>query len=154
PPIGEQPVEQGIDLYWNDKTAPAVLTIGQVLGTVPTLGTPFSIPIAASTPIAAKGAESVSRFAIARAVGSSVLAGASPHPLTAATLPFRYAISVPPLEAVQGQMLERFHEDLAGTLVDGNLMKVREELGKLRSRPKEAKKYLFGEEKPKGEGKD
>ncbi len=118
---------QGVDL--NDRRAaeaqaPAAV-LGQLLGDIGTGGSPLAAPITLLATNELYERATVTAFA------STVLAGTSPSPLVAATLPTRYLHSAQALEAVRGQMVERFETNMARRAMEANVLALRKELDKL-----------------------
>ena len=78
--------------------APPAATFGQLLGLVGTGGTPLAVPVTWL------GTNESYERATLTLHASAVLAGASPSPLAALTLPARYLHSARPLEEVRGRV--------------------------------------------------
>jgi hypothetical protein len=104
---------------------PPAATVGTLLGHAGTGGTPLAAPITWMATNELYERATVTLFA------STVLAGSSSSPFTAATLVTRYLYAAQPLEAVRDQMLERFQTNLARRMMESNIRNVRKEIEKL-----------------------
>ncbi len=126
---------QGFDLNSRQAAqaqAPAA-TVGQLLGTALTGGT------ALTAPVSWLGTGELYERATLTLTASTLLAKASPSPLTAIVLPTRYLHSAQPLEVVRNQMVERVETALARSLMSSNVVNFRKELDKVLSMHSEQK---------------
>jgi hypothetical protein len=93
--------------------APAA-TLGQLVGTMGTGGTPLSVPVSYL------GTTEIYQTATLKAFASAVLAGGSSSTWAALSQPLAFVHTVQPFEAVKDKMRERDQKALARKLVDSN----------------------------------
>ncbi len=116
---GDFPQPRGVEVQG------AAAVLGELLGGFSSGGTPLSAPTGWLA------AQEMAERATVTAYASTVLAGASSSPLAAAVLPMRYHYTTQPLDAVREQMIDRFRNTLAATLMEKKINVLREELDKV-----------------------
>ncbi len=118
----------------------AAATLGLVVGSSGTLGTPFSAPFALQ-------GNAYAHEARLRTLSTAVAALAGPSPadrythLTSLALPGSEDPKVPALEAVKDRLTEKISKARAQGLLAANLDNFVKELGSRRSKPQEAEKW-------------
>jgi hypothetical protein len=111
--------QRGVDLQ------ASTALLGELMGDIGTGATPLAAPTGWLAANEYHARVSLTPYA------ATVLAGASPSPLTAMTLPMRYLYTTQPFEAVREQLAERFEKAIAKTLMDSRVLAFRKELDKV-----------------------
>src|SRR5262249_27452371 len=97
----------GADPAVSNPVVRTVATVGQLLGTGPTLGSPLSA--LATQP----GSSAVHDAAVARTAAAAVLAGTNPDPAGASSIPYPFTNTRRPLEAIKPFLESELHKRLA-----------------------------------------
>ncbi|MSR30443.1 MAG: hypothetical protein EXR99_02945 [Gemmataceae bacterium] len=115
----------------------ATALVGQIAGTAQTRGPVFLA--LATYPGGALAHESAVRLKV---ISSTVLACATTNPYAAITLPFPYVPAALPMEAVLGNLFEKYLDISAPRMLRESLALFDTDLGKSRAKPKEAEQVV------------